>query len=292
MNRKIAITAILLLLAIVISVIFRGWDRRLTPAVAPDDSIAPDITKLTRDDNRSESPSNQREIPSKYHFGGNTVVPIAEDDQSLLANYSPEEQRIIRAFYSGFGSTGLKGAHVFDNVFSFKNQKQLAWLAANGYPLPDDILVAARMSTDELLSMAKQGNFKAKAMLLVREYQSLAVTADQQVSTQAERYKELATFQEDVLSDGSPFAGYVWAAEHIKKPIPDGRAGVLAGYAFAETLGDDRAAMFANEYARMAPGMNPVEAIASYKTMLNIASKNPQMANTVSLMRRQRFQIF
>lgn len=242
-----------------------------------------------------EVPANPTDLPSKYRFGSNTRIPKSENDQLLLSNYSQEEQTIIRTFYAGFGSTGLKGMHVFDNAFSFKNQEQLTWLAKNGYPLPDDILMAARMPTAELHMLAKQGGFKAKAMLLAREYQAPANSGSKMAASAQDeyaKYKELAAFREDVLSDGSPFAGYVWAAEHMNKPVSDGRAGVLAGYAFAATLGDTRADLLAGHFSKTHPGMNPVEALASYKIILSIASKNPKLANTSTLMKRQKFEMF
>lgn len=297
MTRKFTFALLMVLFGACCILLMREWNGRTGSTNAPaqvkdSNKNRPDSKHGFEVTPRPVSLSNPSEIPQKYRFGKNSNIPKADNDRFLLANYSPEEQAIIRAFYSSFGNTGLDGAYLFDNALSFKNQQQLDWLATNGYPLPDDILLAASMSTSELVALAKQGQFKAKALLLVREYQGAAMPSNSADSMQMEKLKELTAFRNDVLSDGSPFAGYVWAAEHMKKPNADGRAGVLAGYAFAETLGDERAAMFANEFSRSNPGMNPVEALASYKAILGAASKNPQLANTSLLMKKRRFQIF
>lgn len=295
MNRKIALVALLLLATVGALSVMRGWNGRSMPTAAATSQSALESGSINDESSRGNDeegkPSSDLvKIPPKYRFGSQATVSMAENDQSLLARYSAEDQAIIRAFYSGFGNTGFSGMYMFDNAFSFKNRRQFEWLVANGYPLPDDILMAAKIPPSELLSLAKKGNFKAKAMLLAREYQATATSSAALDSAQMEKYKELSAFQADVLSDGSPFAGYVWAAEHIKKPVSDGRAGVLAGYMFAETLGDDRAGLFAGEYAKKNPGMNPAEALASYKAMLGIASRNPQLANTITLMKRRKFE--
>lgn len=238
--------------------------------------------------------ANTIEVPLKYQFGSVRSIVKADNDQQLLASYSPEQQAQIRAFYAKFGSTGLGGSYGFDNVFSFKNEKQLEWLVKNGYPLPEDALVASSMSTDELSNQAKQGNFKAKAMLLARTYDNpmpLKVEGAPD-STEMKKILALGEHMNDVVADGSPFAGYVWAFGHRQKPVADGRAGVIAGYAYASTLGDARADVFMGEFARVNPGMSATEAISSYKVILIAASKNPQLANTIALMKRPRFQIF
>ena len=233
-------------------------------------------------------------VPLKYQFGSVRSIAKADNDQQLLAGYSPEQQAQIRAFYAGFGSTGLGGSYGFDNVFSFKNTKQLEWLVKNGYPLPDDVLAASRMSAEELSAQAKQGNFKAKAMLLTREYENPTSLKVDGAPDSGEMKKILAMGEHmnDVVAEGSPFAGYVWAFEHRQKPVADGRAGVIAGYAYASTLGDARADVFMGEFARVNPGMSATEAISSYKVILIAASKNPQLANTTALMKRPRFKIF
>lgn len=298
MNQRIALGTLILLLiagALLLARQSSELPAKVVKYVETDAIGGKSTKKEYRRDDKQEITAASTDLPLKYRFGRNTRIPKSENDNLLLSNYSQEEQTIIRAFYAGFGGTGLKGINVFDNVFSFKNQEQLTWLANNGYPLPDDILMAARMPTAELHALATEGSFKAKAMLLAREYQTQADSGSNiSASTRDEyaKYKELAAFREDVLSDGSPFAGYVWAAEHMNKPDSSGRAGVLAGYAFAATLGDTRADLLAGHFSKAHPGMNPVEALASYKTILSIASKNPQLANTSTLMKRQKFEMF
>ena len=254
----------------------------------------PGAANDTRDGGGVQTGVNLIKVPSQYQFGSVRSIAKADNDQQLLASYSPEQQVQIRAFYAQFGSTGLGGSYGFDNVFSFKNTKQLEWLVKNGYPLPDDVLAASRMSAEELSVQARQGNFKAKVILLAREYanpESLKVEGTPN-SGEMKRVNGLREQMNDVVADGSPFAGYVWAVEHRQKPVADGRAGVLAGYAYASSLGDARADEFMGEFARMNPGMSATEAISSYKVILATASKNPQLANTVALMKRPRFQIF
>lgn len=239
----------------------------------------------------SKAAGAETDVPTRYLFAGNAKIPRFENDDTLYASYSLEQQAVIRGFYSNFGDTGLKGPYLYDSMFAFRNQRQLDWMAKNGYPLPDDVLAAAQMTTEDLFALAKKGNFKAKALLLVREYEqdSSAPAAE---SGQMEHQIELAEFQNEVLMEGSPFAGYVWAAKHMKKPTSDGRAGVIAGYAFAQTMGDDRASVLASAFARTNPGMDPVEAVATYRAMLMTASRNPQLSNLTNLMRRPNFEMY
>lgn len=231
-------------------------------------------------------------IPIRYVFMGNARIPRAENDDTLLASYSAEQQSIIRSFYAQFGDTGLKGPYLYDNMFAFRNQRQLDWMANNGYPMPDDILAAAHMASEELLTLANKGNIKAKALLLVREYQQQGSGADSSESDDLSSHIQLSAFQNDLLMDGSAFAGYVWAAKHMTKPTVDGRAGVIAGYAFAQTMGDDRASVLSSAFAKANPGMDPVEAVASYRAMLMTAIRNPQLSNLSNLMRRPNFQMY
>lgn len=301
MSRRIAF--IVLTLVLVVGGALIAWNhnkQRTATAVAQAVVGADQVQQADAVDNAREvgepvrTGANLIEVPSRYQFGSVRSIAKADSDQQLLAGYSSEQQAQIRAFYVGFGSTGLGGSYGFDNVFSFKNTKQLEWLVKNGYPLPDDVLAASRMSAEELSVQARQGSFKAKVMLLAREYanpEPLKVEGAPN-SGEMKRINELREHMNDVVADGSPFAGYVWVAEHRQKPVADGRAGVIAGYAYASTLGDARADEFMGEFARVNPGMSATEAISSYKVILSAASKNPQLANTTALMKRPRFQIF
>lgn len=240
----------------------------------------------------SEPASRGTEVPARYVFAGNTKIPRFENDDTFLASYSVEQQAVIRGFYSIFGDTGLKGPYLYDSMFAFRNQRQLDWMAKNGYPMPDDVLAAAQMTSEDLSALAKKGSFKAKALLLVREYQQQDSGSGSPESGQMASQIQLFEFQNEVLMDGSPFAGYVWAAKHMNKSTADGRAGVIAGYAFAQTMGDDRASVLASAFAKANPGMDPVEAVATYRAMLMTASRNPQLANLTSLMRRPNFEMY
>lgn len=283
---------ILLLIAVAGVVYVSRYDaghlsRDVDPGVPTKEHLAGNALGV----DRSEQAVARTEVPTRYVFAGNAKIPLVENDDTLLASYSAEQQAVIRGFYSIFGDTGLKGPYLYNSMFAFRNQRQLDWMAKNGYPMPDDVLAAAQMTTEDLFALAKKGNFKAKALLLVREYQqdSISPTAE---SGQMKHQIQLAEFQNEVLMEGSPFAGYVWAAKHMKKPSTDGRAGVIAGYAFAQTMGDDRASVLASAFARANPGMDPVEAVATYRAMLMTASRNPQLSNLTSLMRRPNFEMY
>ena len=161
---------VLVIALLIVSFLFywqfqKGQDLEETLAAATNPIVAevadiesPDLQQSTLTDNVDESV-----IPS--------IPP--QNNEELWSGYTDEDQAIIRGFDSSYF-----------NALSFVNEKQYEWMVRHGYPTPEEILVAAQMSTEELETRAAFGNVKA-AMFLADRYLAEA-TALANVLTKAD----------------------------------------------------------------------------------------------------------
>lgn len=155
--------------------------------------------------------------------------------QELEGRLSVEERQVVNGFYGAFGTGAGSTPYSFKHLFDFKNPEQRDWLIRQGYPTPEEVLAAARLSDSELLAEAKAGNWKAAAFYLQRSHPSrIGEGNGNDVRAAAEQLDLLQT----VLRSRSPFAGYVAAKLGESSGNP---AAQLAGMALAQHLGDPRA---------------------------------------------------
>ncbi len=127
------------------------------------------------------------------------------NNEELWLGYTEEDQIIIRDFDSRYF-----------NALTFVNEKQYEWMVRHGYPTPEEILAASKMSTEELKSLADFGNTKA-AMFLSERYLAEAVALAEHLTATGESlnedYTQMLTTAEkygrNFALTGSAFAGYM-----------------------------------------------------------------------------------
>jgi hypothetical protein len=186
-------------------------------------------------------------IPPRFQLPRVTRTKSGVNSREWLGQYPLDQQEKFRAFSK---------AHF--GVYSINSPKQVAWMADNGYPMPEDILAAASMTDAQLRELAAQGNDKAGFLLRERtvavtkekleEYRALGKTESEFWSSEPIARQlsadEAATTQL-LQQSHSPFKGYVQANDSLLKSSPQEQdATVIAGLEWANSLGDFRAAQF------------------------------------------------
>jgi hypothetical protein len=125
-------------------------------------------------------------------------------------------------------------------------------MVRHGYPTPEEILAASKMSTEELKALADFGNTKA-AMFLSERYLAEAVALAEDLTATGESlnedYTQMLTMAEkygrDFALTGSAFAGYMEAnfqlerwgrgpGSSLKGPVEF----AFKGFAYAKKRGD------------------------------------------------------
>ena len=240
---------VLVIALLIVSFLFywqfqKGQDLEETLAAATNPIVAevadiesPDLQQSTLTDNVDES----------------VIPPIPpQNNEELWSGYTDEDQAIIRGFDSSYF-----------NALSFVNEKQYEWMVRHGYPTPEEILVAAQMSKEELETRAAFGNVKA-AMFLADRYLA-EVTALANVLTKADYpldddYAHLLEMAEEhgraFAKSGSAFAGYLEANLIMERSSRGRRTNLkgpvemaFKGFAFARRRGDSSAKARAFELA-------------------------------------------
>lgn len=80
-------------------------------------------------------------------------MQTGSDFDDWMAHFSEQDQKLLRAFDERFYG-----------LYQGRDPNQIAWMAAHGYPMPEDVLAAQFVSTAALRAMAGQGNIKAALM--------------------------------------------------------------------------------------------------------------------------------
>lgn len=240
-----------------------GASRNSQPQKAPSQS---QTSVLARAKKQDVLPDGAVSIPARFQLPGVRVAKSGVSFKDWLAQYPADQQGKIQAFDKKFYG-----------VYSVNSREQVAWLAQNGYPLPEDIVAAERLSDGYLRELARQGNEKAGFLLRERNIAETKTKLDAyraQGRTDADFWDNDPDAQQlrlDALEttrllqqSHSPFKGYVQAADALQIDDPVGReAAVIAGLEWASSLGDFRASQFLDAYV----GTDPVRA-----AMLNAAN--------------------
>jgi len=205
----------------------------MLPGVAADAAREADAKAAEESPSRARSAHATVAIPHRYRFQGVSSVPRARSYHELLNAYSPDE----RAIYDGYI------ARVYPGAMSFYGEAQLEWLAENGFPMPDDVLVASAMSEEALLDLSTQGSPKATFFYVDRVMERLRLEGnipwDGYSSEDVDQRVALGAFLERrLLANGSPFAGLVYAQASTRKPDPMHRdTDFVVGHAWARVRG-------------------------------------------------------
>lgn len=192
-------------------------------------------------------------IPLRFQLPGVSYALSAPSYKEWLAQYPGYKQERIRAFNE---------KHL--GVYRVNSREQVAWMARNGYPMPEDVLAAEGMSDAALQELAEQGNDKAVFLLIERHDAELAAylakggTRNDYFSGPGgdQRSQVNIKLRQLLEESNSPYKGYVQAAEAIGRADMAQRdidAQVIAGLSWAQSLGDMRASQFIREYVGSDP---------------------------------------
>jgi hypothetical protein len=192
-------------------------------------------------------------VPIRFQLANVGRVRTAPSFQEWLAQFPSDQQAKIAAFNK---------AHF--GVYRVNSREQVAWMAENGYPMPEDIMAADRLADRDLLKLANQGNDKAAFLLAERQNKELVDFLAEGGKRSAyfggaegrNRLNEQMTIDQLVEQSNSPYKGYLQASEAISGLYAGERdpqdvidAHVIAGLTWAEQLGDLRAGNFVADYA-------------------------------------------
>lgn len=189
-------------------------------------------------------------VPMRLQLANVSRVRTARSFQEWLARFPTDQQAKITAFNK---------AHF--GVYRVNSREQVAWMAANGYLMPEDIVAAERLSDRDLLKLAEQGNDKAAFVLAERQNKELvaflAGGGDKQTyyygTGSGNRAAEGMTIERLIKQSNSPYKGYLQANEAVSGLYAGQGQGVIdvrviAGLEWAMHLGDLRAGQFMTDY--------------------------------------------
>lgn len=191
-------------------------------------------------------------VPSRYQLPGVTRVHTGKSFADWQAQFPADTRRLMADF----------SKHYF-GVYLVSSPAQVAWMAAHGYPMPEDLAAAQGMSDQGLLDLAQQGNVKAAFLLRSRDIRE----AMQQIS----QYRASGKSSQDFWTD-DPLAHTIATRDRVLDPsitasdsgfkafldATDGpttttnqaaiEAQVIAGLDLANLLGDRRSMWLLGNY--------------------------------------------
>ncbi|MGA7296726.1 MAG: hypothetical protein WBW92_04345 [Rhodanobacteraceae bacterium] len=177
------------------------------------------------------------EIPQRYQFGGVTRVQTWRDFEDWMSRFSASDQVVLRGFDKQFFG-----------VYRNRDPNQIAWMAGNGYPMPEDVLAAQSMSTVRLREAAAQGNIKAAFLLQSRELDQIAQrmgatsqTYGEVLQSDRQLADDLYNIRRQVMNSPSPYRGFLLARQESVQAEDQVGVDVLAALYLARMLGDDGA---------------------------------------------------
>jgi hypothetical protein len=179
-------------------------------------------------------------VQGVWRFPGVEEVSAAETFERLMDRFSGEDRETLLRYYS----------ELDDAAMVFSSREQYAWLIANGFPGPEDVLAAASTSEEDLRAYAAAGNAKALFFLVGRLADGLAAEReagrfdreDMLLTDYPDRTWELRELGYQAAASGSPFVGYVLERLGAVSLGPGFDANMrFAGLHFASAMGDPRA---------------------------------------------------
>lgn len=206
------------------------------------------------------------EIPARFQLPGVSRGRSGASLKEWMAQYPPDQQQKLLDFNKRhFG------------VYMVNAPEQVAWMAQNGYPLPEDVIAAENLSADELRALVERGNEKAGFLLRERYIGTLREKVDANLAQGRSQADFLANDPEArrILKDDlrarqvvdasdSPYKGYVMAQEALLSSEKVGMdSAVISGLLLAQHLGDFRAGQFVTEYTADDPVRLAMLSVAS-----------------------------
>ncbi len=234
--------------------------ERKREAASPVDQVVANHASVKHDQSTSLTPvvvsrstisaDGMATVPVQFQLANVGRVRTAPSFQEWLAQFPSDQQARISAFNK---------AHF--GVYRVNSREQVAWMAANGYPMPEDIVAAERLTDRDLLKLANQGNDKAAFLLAERQNKNLVDFVAEGGDSWSyydgmegrSRINEGMTIDRLVKQSNSPYKGYLQASEANSglyarqgQNVVDVR--VISGLVWAEQLGDTRASQFVMDF--------------------------------------------
>jgi hypothetical protein len=188
---------------------------------------------------------NASSIPLKWRFAGITHYQSGDDSESWLAQFADHHDAIVR-----FNQR-------YPYAWNVSSPEEIAWLAKNGFPMPEDVIAADAMSDDDLRREADAGSSKALILYYERLSSELLAADRDELNKGGSTYEvmqrvadampqtefEVGRVSSLVRGMDTPFFGYVEATRPFLEDNQTMREeNLAAGLALAFARGDDRAA--------------------------------------------------
>ena len=130
-------------------------------------------------------------------------------NEQLWELYKPDQLSVVRNFSS-----------LYFDALNFSSNDQYQWMIKNGYPTPDNILIAAESSIEQLAEIADQGDVAVMNLVADKAIAELLSIANKNISDDLDPYMDEDFFQMELLfrkystmaaQSGSAFSGYLLA---------------------------------------------------------------------------------
>jgi len=220
------------------------------PQEVPADDV-PAITRTTPVRNEAAQPETITD--SDGSDDGGTATNFGES--SLGAGAHPVRASDFDGLLSAYDSVSSATLEAFNaryaGAIAFRTRDEFEWLNEHGFPLPEEILVAADMPLGELRALADSGDPKAQFLYLDRTLQEVRDLRQSYLRSgispkglnEIPEYGDAlarAAYAKGFLTDSdSPFAGYLMA--EFSRAALGNRYGYMAGLLHATHQGDARA---------------------------------------------------
>ena len=195
-------------------------------------------------DQKNSRINEKIKIPAKYALFPESLVPLVDSWDSLVDSLSEEERAIAERL-----------RFTYPEAYQFSSAEQLQWMVENGYPMPEEYLLARELGQEKLVGLAKAGN--QKAVMLAYD---LILDESSRNADDNDHFLEgvdLITLENLARrSNCSPFLlhekarRYSISSERIPSVKLDALEHVAAMYDVAASMGDWRAKAMAQEIAR------------------------------------------
>lgn len=191
-------------------------------------------------------------VPSRYQIAGVKRVQTGRNFDDWMSYFSEQDQKVLRGFDKRFYG-----------VYQGRNANQIAWMAAHGYPMPEDILAAEFIDTAALRKMAASGNIKAGFLLKDRELREIAKRMREQdkyygqvLGSDPDLERDDLMLDTMITGSASPYRAFMHAqgGAVLGTSDPesiDGR--VIGSLYWAVLLGDRGAAAMIKSFVQSAP---------------------------------------
>jgi hypothetical protein len=206
--------------------------------------------KMSGPNNAVRSATGKAEIPAQYRLQGISEGAVADSFDEWMKSFPADREALSKFSEEHFG------------VYKINSPQQIAWMAANGFPMPEDVIAAQSISNDELRNLAEKGNSKAALILYGRDIDELKTkleAAIERTGSAKEFWQhdpDAAFFRDQrdrdnalIAKTNSPYKGYVLARAAVLENDPiAASAKVAAGLLVAAYLGDSRAINLLDAY--------------------------------------------